>query len=784
MRVADFRPVFASGSRPKRLEWLSLLVAACGVFALIAPLGAAEQPLLRVGALLALSGGVETLHGLRRDNYAAVRRAVTSGLITLLMALLVISAPFLAGTALVMFLAVSFALDAVGHCRALWRAADRRARWLATLGALGDAGAAVLLLAMRGRSVTWLVAVAAALRCFGIAWTMTTTPVYAPEDAARTVVDDLELGDDRRAAALQEQLSAEEKARAPADRHWIVSFIVTLFAIHIARMQPDGTLLGLVAPAVAVLGDMLLAVMFALVFFVPVMLSVRSSTRWLERRVWRRRTRLGDEARRGWIDWVADAWLRHRLRVSIRLREARYSLPAALKRSLATGLPVAAVVAASVPVWGMSWFFDTENWASGMWNSWAESRTDKWRAAMVHDVMAANPDSPTMFAVSPPGIASGDFSFVVIGDTGEGDASQHVLRDQLLSVANQPEVQFVVISSDVIYPNGSMIDYEAKFWLPFKGVTKPVYAIPGNHDWYDALEAFAATFLEADAARTVMRARAAADLRLTSTTDARIEGLIANAERLRGEYSVPTGFQRGPFFEIQTDRFALVAIDTGIVKRIDDLQWAWLESALARARGKATMAILGHPFYAGGSDMTSADEDFARLKQLLLDRGATIMMAGDTHDLESYVERRSSPAPAVHYFVNGGGGAYMSFGTALAWPSSPATSEWAYYPDRDAVSKKIQARTPAWKRPAWWWTTEFGAWPFSAEWLSAAFDYNVAPFFQSFVEVRVEPSAHLIRLRPYGVHGQLKWRDVAHSSNLQAGATDPAGLVEWVVPMR
>ena len=61
-------------------------------------------------------------------------------------------------------------------------------------------------------------------------------------------------------------------------------------------------------------------------------------------------------------------------------------------------------------------------------------------------------------------------------------------------------MRFVVISSDVVYPNGSMTDYEAKFWLPFKGVTKPVYAIPGNHDWYDALEAFAATFLEADAA--------------------------------------------------------------------------------------------------------------------------------------------------------------------------------------------------------------------------------------------------------------------------------------------
>jgi 3',5'-cyclic AMP phosphodiesterase CpdA len=476
--------------------------------------------------------------------------------------------------------------------------------------------------------------------------------------------------------------------------------------------------------------------------------------------------------------------LHHRLRTAIRLREARYSVPAALKRSLASGLPVAAVVAATVPVWGMSWFFDTENWASGLWNSWAESRTDNWREAMVRDVEAGQSPAATTFAVGPGNLTSGDFSFVVIGDTGEGDASQHVLRDQLLAVTAREDVRFVVISSDVVYPNGSMIDYEAKFWLPFKGVAKPVYAIPGNHDWYDALEGFLATFLQSDAARTAMRARAAADLRLTSTTDARIEALIGEAARLRNEYRVPTGFQRGPFFEFQTDRFALVAIDTGIVKRIDDLQWAWLDSALGRARGKAIMAIVGHPFYAGGVDLTAGNEDFARLKQLLVDRGATIMMAGDTHDLEYYVEPATARSPPLHYVVNGGGGAYLSFGTALAWPTHPPTPAWAHYPDRQTVSTKIQAMTPAWKRPAWWWTKQFDAWPFSPEWLSAAFDYNVAPFFQSFIEVRVEPSSKVIRMRPYGVHGRLKWRDLAYSDALHPVGQGADDVVEWDVAMR
>ena len=60
----------------------------------------------------------------------------------------------------------------------------------------------------------------------------------------------------------------------------------------------------------------------------------------------------------------------------MRMRAARYSVPAALNQGLQTGLPIAAIVAATVPVWGMSWYFDTENWAAGMWNSWAASRTD------------------------------------------------------------------------------------------------------------------------------------------------------------------------------------------------------------------------------------------------------------------------------------------------------------------------------------------------------------------------------------------------------------------------
>jgi hypothetical protein len=76
----------------------------------------------------------------------------------------------------------------------------------------------------------------------------------------------------------------------------------------------------------------------------------------------------------------------------------------------------------------------------------------------------------------------------------------------------------------------------------------------------------------------------------------------------------------------------------------------------------------------------------------------------------------------------GGGGAYLSCGTALDWPAQPAAADWAFYPNRGQVVAKVEATAPAWKRPGWWWTKRIGARPFSAEWLSAAFDADEAPF--------------------------------------------------------
>ena len=307
--------------------------------------------------------------------------------------------------------------------------------------------------------------------------------------------------------------------------------------------------------------------------------------------------------------WVVTKWLTSRFRFTMRLRRARGSLASALMLLLHLGLPVTAFFVAFNPIWGFSWYFNTESWSTGVYQKLTELRVDPWRVGMIDAVVRTYNGGDELFRIEPQGVdGSGDFSFLVIGDPGEGDASQYSLISSYLKLGLREKVKFLVVSSDVIYPAGSMHDYEANFYLPFQGFAKPIFAIPGNHDWFDALEGFNANFLEPKAARAALEARVDADHGLTSTNEQRIEGLLAEAARFRQFYAVDVAKQRAVFFELQTDGFALLAIDTGILRTVDERQWAWIERALQRSQGKFVMAIVGHPRIAGGYDIPPTAE--------------------------------------------------------------------------------------------------------------------------------------------------------------------------------
>src|SRR4051795_1599246 len=72
----------------------------------------------------------------------------------------------------------------------------------------------------------------------------------------------------------------------------------------------------------------------------------------------------------------------------------------------------------------------------------------------------------------------GDVSFMVVGDPGEGDASQWATIPPL--EATWGGTDFIAIMSDVIYPAGNVNEYQGKFYRPYRDYPAPIYGIPAN----------------------------------------------------------------------------------------------------------------------------------------------------------------------------------------------------------------------------------------------------------------------------------------------------------------
>ncbi len=767
------------------------LLLVLGAIAVIAPIVSPVWGLVIVGLALVVAGGAEIVHAHRSGARSIA--AFRTGVFTLVAGIVVSFESNFVFSGLMAVTAVVIGLDGALTAGRTLRWPPRRGRFWGLFNGLANIALALLVWVSRDQGGPLVFGLLMAARIAAAGWAAVFAPLSRGADESDAIHDqhpDSALGLEPNPVIgfLHRQAIEGAEVREPIEAYWSVMLVITFLAIHIGRLEAEWTWLGMISPAVATAGDVILSMVLTLVVLLPLERLWRTVTRPFERVVWRRMLEdqtpvdelpMGERAARWWAE--------NRMRRLVSRDLENNTLSGALRQAIRAGLPLTAVVIAVNPIWGFSWYFNSENWATGVWQKITESRTDVWRAAMIDGIVASagatTPDAPGLFEISPPGVPRDtDFSFLVIGDPGEGDPSQHALRDQILNVARTDAVKFVVIASDVVYPNGEMRDYEAKFYLPFKGVSKPIYAIPGNHDWFNALDGFAANVMRPDAAQAALTARANADLRFSSTTEGRIVQLIGDAARLRQYYGIQSGLQRGPFFEIHTDRFSLVAVDTGILKSVDDREMAWLRAALDRSKGTFTVAILGHPLFAAGRYQAEGLASFRAVHDLLKAHRVPVVIAGDTHDFEYYREPGAAGEPAMHHFVDGGGGAYLSIGTALGFPERPALADYAYYPRTDAMSTKLDAETPPWKRPVWWWVRRFGAWPFVAETLSAIFDFNRAPFFQSFIEVRVEPSAGRVRVLLYGVDGALRWKDLETGGAVRPAAEAVAATLSLKFP--
>ncbi|HYI38243.1 MAG TPA: hypothetical protein VEX39_16685 [Thermoleophilaceae bacterium] len=268
---------------------------------------------------------------------------------------------------------------------------------------------------------------------------------------------------------------------------------------------------------------------------------------------------------------------------------------------------------------------------------------------------------------------------LVVGDTGEADASQYVVIEPLLSVhgSDLGSTDFMVILSDVVYPAGDVNDYVNGFFIPYRDYDKPIHALPGNHDWYDGLNGFMYHFCAAEPlprvgfratsyrpgqiiARTLWRGADEPDRKLLS----------AYRHKRAIRHGLPAAVQPAPYYAIDTEHVRIVAIDTGISGEIDAEQARWLLEVSNTEQPK--ILLTGKPIYvdneyrAGTIDWDPEDEHAENEVRAMTvddivrdpDHHYVAALGGDVHNYQRYpvnVGKRT-----IQYIVSGGGGAYLS----------------------------------------------------------------------------------------------------------------------------
>ncbi|HEV2769275.1 MAG TPA: metallophosphoesterase [Solirubrobacteraceae bacterium] len=259
---------------------------------------------------------------------------------------------------------------------------------------------------------------------------------------------------------------------------------------------------------------------------------------------------------------------------------------------------------------------------------------------------------------------SGDVSFLVVGDPGEGDASQWATVPALRSMWG--DAGFMVLASDVIYPAGCSDEYEEKFYRPYRDFTGPIYAVPGNHDWYDELQGFMFHLcgVERRAAPewTFMRGMSSWKRRLHRLLWRKPRPPAASAAAVRQTWR-PRDSQRSgqgtPYWAIETDHLRIVGIDTGIRGDIDRDQGRWLRE-ISQDPSRPKILVTGKPIYVDNEYRPGPIEGGGTVDDIVRapEHGYLAAIGGDIHNYQRYPVDVGH-GRVIQYVVSGGGGAFM-----------------------------------------------------------------------------------------------------------------------------
>jgi hypothetical protein len=268
------------------------------------------------------------------------------------------------------------------------------------------------------------------------------------------------------------------------------------------------------------------------------------------------------------------------------------------------------------------------------------------------------------------------FRFLILADTGEGDRSQYGLVPLIRALAPG----FLVINGDVAYPAGRLDDFRHGFFAPYRGLGVPVWAVPGNHEYYsrrhgrEFFEVFCSAVHEGEWERAGLR--------------------LVPQPGMYWELKEPGA---APLIVLGVDTGMRGRLDRGWRRAADEHQHAWLAERLAEADRQRLAAIV--LFHIPGLARGRHDR---RTRLGILHRVIAghpcvrLVVCGHEHNYQRYpaaVFRRyleevhGVPADAPgrpEYVVCGGGGAYLNataFGRSRYRPETvyPSVRQWRSY---------------------------------------------------------------------------------------------------------
>jgi len=319
--------------------------------------------------------------------------------------------------------------------------------------------------------------------------------------------------------------------------------------------------------------------------------------------------------------------------------------------------------------------------------------------------------------------SGGDFWIDYLADTGDGwnptyAMARLVSEDSIeLAGTSMPRGRLLVLGGDQVYPTATIEEYDNRFRYPFDEAYAPggvkrwvegsaeapdLYAIPGNHDWYDGLSSFFGLFCRRRVAQPgglgVGRAGAVIAGRQTRQTRSYFAVKLPGDWWIWGTDSQLEGYIDQP----QIDYFVHAAstwMDPGskLIICVADPSWAYVDPAdpekkfasFSYLERIATRAIKAR-------DPDNPDDPDAGTP---MGHQLKLVLTGDSHHYARYVDSDEPELPASsdrHYIVCGGGGAFLHpthqlsdvrFNTRYPRPGAPGDE--GEYPRAFRIANKV-----------------------------------------------------------------------------------------------